>query len=272
MGDLMVRKTKRNAVILAIVLAVISLIFICQYTANIENKNTITAMNAFATSEFVAKNHSRDSVLCYVTKVGDVYPDGSASGWRFYYISHTNGSLYLGFDVTVCSKENTRIYEYGEGNSTEISIEGWTIDSDEAYSIAMKNEKIKAFMNKYDDAGVDSFYLSMPSENSTHPVWTIAWVDWGFIDDPHWAKIQIDATTGEVLYVEAHIGSEMSTRSLCTICGILLILSPAVIIARQFKRRNRREEEKKRLEKVERRRKKEMEEVRRWYEEHEEEG
>ena len=86
----------------------------------------------------------------------------------------------------------------------EYPITNWTIDSSLAYSIAESNSQIKTFLSKYDDAGVDSFFLAY-SNVSEIPTWWIYWHSPGFMDNPHNAHIIIDASTGEILEVEVQM-------------------------------------------------------------------
>jgi len=59
-----------------------------------------------------------------------------------------NGTYEFNVKIYYAGHYETEVLWLNAPSSTH-GIENWTIDSDEAYSIAMKNEKIKAFMERY---------------------------------------------------------------------------------------------------------------------------
>ena len=148
--------------------------------------------------------------------------------YRYWNRTNTSGNilcLTVNKDGSVSERQSTK-------QPDEFPIFNWTIDSDEAYSIAMKNEKINEYIERYDDEVVDSFYLS-GTENGD-PVWRITWMaSSGFVpDNPHPAEIQINATTGEVLYVDADLsGSSSSIGNICMGFSIVFIAVVVVAIA-----------------------------------------
>jgi len=231
MGDFM--DAKKRIVIFLIVAMLIMIPVISVYIQHTDSQKSIekiTAMNGKSMADKIAFEWNNSATFVGGGLCGEINNEGRATCWTFAYQNNMNGNGTYEFNV--------KVYYNGE-NKTEIlwlnaptstgRIEEWTIDSDKAYSIALKNESIKAFLDKYPDAEVDLFSLS--SGNSSHPVWTIAWVDWGFWDDPHWAKIQIDATTGDVLSADANIGSAMTASTIYTLCILSIMLPIIVIIA-----------------------------------------
>ncbi len=145
---------------------------------------------------------------------------------------HTNGSYIF------------REYKWYSPNGEDNPLGNWSVTCTDAYEIAKNNEKIKAFMDAYPNSKIDGFMLSNVSGT---PTWYIKMFDWGLWDDPHSAEIKIDATTGEVLYVEAAPGSSLSMQDICIGAFVVLIavVAVAVLIARKKSREN---EEKMRIE------------------------
>jgi len=218
---------KRKNMLLSIIVVFVVVVSVVMYyqAEHGENKNAITAMEAKAIADNVSLNWSKDATLVYVHGTRESQDNGKYMAWGFTYAMSANSNISLGIHVF---SNGSTYEEIRTRYSFQYAIYNWTIDSDKAHSIAMKNESIKAFLDKYPDAEVDSFSLSS-SGNSSHPVWKIEWVDWGFLDDPHWAHIKIDATTGEVLYAEVNIGSAMTASTIYTLC-ILSIMLPIIVI------------------------------------------
>ena len=222
---------KRKNMLLSILVVFVVVVSALMYyqTEHGEDKNGITAMEAKAIADDVSLNWSKDATLVYVHGTRESQDNGKYMAWGFTYARSVNSNISIGIHVF---SNGSTYEEIRTRYSFQYAIYNWTVDSDKAYSIALKNENIKAFLGKYPDAEVESFSLSS-SGNSSHPVWKIEWVDWGFWDDPHWAKIQIDATSGEVLYAEAHIGSAMTARTIYTLCTVSIMV-PIVIIVVVF--------------------------------------
>ncbi len=231
--------SKKRTVIFSIFAVILMLSVISIYTQHGGGQNTekITAMDGKSTADKIAIEWNNSATLVGGGLCGEIDNEGKATCWTFAYQNNMNGNGTYEFNVKVYGNGETKTWILWLNAPTSThKIEGWTIDSDEAYSIAMKNEKIKAFLHKYPDAEVDSFSLHS-SGNSSHPVWKIEWVDWGFLDNPHWAEIQIDATTGNVLYVNADLtGSSISAQDVCIGFSIVFIAVIAVLV---FKKRGK---------------------------------
>ncbi len=223
------KKNKNIFLAIALLFILIGAAIVVPYFIKSPTSHITAKGGLVKTKEILEERYRNDTwYLSYVIGSGSVNSEGKSTCWT-YYVTVNKSSYYEGLMIEVYSNGTFKVVGPGQSDKPPaIVINNWTIDSDEAYSTAMRNEKIKAFMNKYDDADVDIFSLSS-SGNSGHPVWTIEWVDWGFMDDPHWAKIEIDATTGEVLYAEAHIGSAMTASTIYTLC-ILSIVLPIIVI------------------------------------------
>jgi hypothetical protein len=164
----------------------------------------ITAIEGLSAANNFANNWHEDAVLESVIMLTDKdQVNGSTSkGWYYTYYSPSNivnytfnYSIYETIQVYVFSNE-TIISEAISGGGV-LSITNWTIDSDDAYDIALNKQEISMFLSTY-SAHIDSFSLANIDNRTT---WSISWVDWKY--NPKWASIDIDANTGEVLSVEA---------------------------------------------------------------------
>ena len=198
------------------------------------NSKGITAMEGKSAADEIALRWNSSAIFVGMGNCGQIDEEGKCTCWIYQYQNKMdgNGTYRLNIKIYYNRENKTEILWLNAPTSTA-RIKNWTIDSDEAYSIAMKNEKIKAYMDRYANAGVDIF--SLTGSQSGNPVWEIAWVDWGFMDDPHWAKIQIDATTGEVLYVEADL-SDGSSYLICFVPVVIIISILLIILLSMSKR------------------------------------
>lgn len=153
--------------------------------------NEIKASEGNVIAEQLALNWSDNATLVHIT-------GKPQEAFAFRYWDTTNNAINC-MEVTVYANKTTQT-RLTRCLHDEYPISNWTIDSDEAYNIAMNNDKIKSFMRH--NPALDSFSLASPTTTG-NSVWYIHWAYNASIDDPKWAQIQIDANTGEVLYVEA---------------------------------------------------------------------
>ena len=151
----------------------------------------ITAMEGREIAEQLALNWSDNATLVHVT-------GNPQQAFAFRYWDLTNNAINC-LEVTVYT-DKTAETRLTRCLHDEYPISNWTIDSDDAYKTAMDNEEIKSFMQH--NPTLDSFSLASPI-SSNGSIWYIYWAYNAGIDDPKWAQIHIDATTGEVLYVDA---------------------------------------------------------------------
>jgi len=231
------RSQRKYVLILAIITLIsvpISYILLTKSTNG--TNTTITAREGLALANGVAHEWNNDSVLVYVRDYGSFF-EGECTAWYYIYYSPSSGRAinnWTTYSLLFVDVYYDNTYKTEEiQSSAEPPILNWTVDSDEAYSIAMKNKEIRAFMDEYPGACVDIF--SLHGREDGNPVWNIEWVDWGFMDDPHWAKIQIDATTGEVFYVEADL-SDGSSYLICFV-PVVIIISILLVISLSMSKR-----------------------------------
>lgn len=163
----------------------------------------ITAIEGREIADQIALNWSENATLIRVSQ-GEESQEGRCFSWFYTYSDSpviNNNTLEIG--ITVNTNSQTTVTEEGNISQFELLngvsiISKWVFDSNEAYEIAIDNSEIASFMNH--NPKTDGFFLVNETGN---PTWFIDWTyDAGF-DNPKWANIQIDANTGEVLYVEA---------------------------------------------------------------------
>jgi len=152
--------------------------------------NEITAKEGYTIAEQHAKNWSYNATLIYVT-------GNSQESFIFRFWDLTNNTINC-LEIKVYTNKSITT-RFTKSLHDEYPISNWTLDSDEAYKIAMNDAEIESFMKH--NPMLDSFFLASPT-SSGDSIWYIYWAYNAGIDDPKWAQIQIDATTGEVLYVE----------------------------------------------------------------------
>lgn len=165
----------------------------------------ITAKEGYSKALEEALKWNQSAKLIQIRKNSQVI-NGKASQWRYNF--GVNNDKNNSIDIIVCVNGTVfspRIYRVGPNY---YFIENWTIDSDEAYNIAMSNPTIKTYLNKYgSDVHIYSFILGThkaPGELYNKTVWGIEWYgDVTGDEDYKGAEIDIDAITGEVLYVKA---------------------------------------------------------------------
>ena len=156
------------------------------------NLDVITAMEGKSEADNLAQKWNDSAVLVAV------YGYGNSGEWRYSYSSnHASINLSTGFDVFICAN-GTNVTEEREHPPSPYPISNWNIDSINAIKIAQSNSEIKEWLNKYDNAKLQSIILTA---NESSSAWGIAWSDAGFMDDPHTIAIGIDARTGEVIDV-----------------------------------------------------------------------
>jgi len=203
----MFNKIYKSKFISFMVLILLTTLFIsgCFEPEN-NNKTRITAEKAYIESENISKTHYNKAILESITCAGRNQDGGKSTSWRFNYLGFLDNGTYSAFDITVNEKLESEFDIEGYVNQSERipkPLLNWTLDSNDAYDIAKEEDSIKEYLNKYDDAKVDSMNLNMWDEYSEDDaVWVIKWIygsGFGFAN----AHIVINAHTGEVLEVEA---------------------------------------------------------------------
>lgn len=190
----MIKKSKILLTLLVIVTLVIIGIFLSIIP---DEKEAITAMDGKIVADEIASNWSVNATLVGVRKSGSANTQNQFQSWYYIYWDASNNSRpHKCIEIRINTTGYTE-HTFEDWSSPNIPIENWNIDNDNAYEIAINNENIKSFLKH--NPIIDGFSLS---SGSNQAVWVIEWAYDAGIDDPKWARIEIDATTGEVLYVE----------------------------------------------------------------------
>ncbi len=257
------KKYDRKKVLIAILVVILVLSGALYYihTGEKENEKGITAMEGAKIANKNAEIWNSRASLVYVTGMGEIYSYGKCDKWRYTY-SDNNPDLNLskGFEVIVFENGSSIEREIDHPPATH-EIDSWKIDSTKALEIAKSSDNIRTYLEKHDDAYIESVVLTA---NESGCAWSISWMSWGFWDDPQSAVINIDATTGEVLYVEATPGSSLSTDEVCMIFYIVITLIFTAMLSVSYILGKRAVEKEKSRMRIEMERKSAEEAVREW--------
>lgn len=195
-------------IIISVVIIIIGALFYVAFLGG-TGESGITAMEGKEIASQKALNWTENATLFHIRKASEMVSDGSFSKWIFTYCDSQNISPSTKYiEIEVCyNNSNAIIDEDVIGLSTppfSKPISNWTIDSDEAYEIGKDNETIQLFLSNYEPI-VDAFSLRIDMDTNK-TVWSIHWEDTSSassFENYNRADIEIDASTGEVLYVEA---------------------------------------------------------------------
>ena len=192
-----VKGSKSKLIIVSIIVIILVIASIGIYLIG-GGASGITAMEGREIADDVANNWSENATVITAKKAGEMQADGRFLTWDY---------MYINTEIITESTECIGIRIYSNGTFTVRDnasfgpykpIISWNIDSNRAYEIAQENSAINTFLGR--GPSLEAFFLGSSTEK---PIWILEWCDPGFMDDPKWAKIEIDANTGEVLYVEA---------------------------------------------------------------------
>jgi len=189
----------KNRKILAIIMiGIILSITISAILYSYNESKGISAAEGLNKANELAEQWNSSAVLVYVQAMGEIYRDGKCEKWGYSYSNNnSNINQSKGFVITVFA-DFTYVTGERESPPSPHPIIIWKIDSDDAIQIAKSNPEITQWLDKYNNANIQSMVLTA---NSNASGWGIAWNDPGFMDDPHTAVININAITGEVLDV-----------------------------------------------------------------------
>ena len=164
--------------------------------SNNEDNSGISAFEGKEIADPIALEWNENATLFEIR--GHHKNKGLSDYWFYGYIYPNISENDTGFSICVFNDNSFR------SRDCEILIEkkpicNFSIDSTDAYDVAILNEKIKAYLAKY-KGHINHFVLW----NIDNIHWRIEWeIDATGNEDYKRAEIHIDANTGEVLYVEA---------------------------------------------------------------------
>ena len=221
-------------VILIFIVILIALLF--SNSNDFTGNKGITAKEAESICSPYATNWTENATLVEI-RTSSVSNQGEADVWYLVYaVPSEIGNKTDAVEFKVFSDRNVLKIERSPlpywGKSLE---ENWTLDSDKLISIATSNERMKEWLSRYHDAEIEDFGMGINLGYSRNPICVISWISWGFLDDPHSARIIIDANTGEVLDFEADL-SDGSSYLICLVPLVIIISILLVILPYKSKR------------------------------------
>jgi len=160
----------------------------------------ISAKEGEGLAHKIASEWHTNITLVFVQDVAQVDKDGRSEWWMYKYLWLDDGSSCIEVSVSATREVKTRFTKYYR----EPPIINWTIDSTDAMNIAKHNSHIRAFLSEYRDAIIESMFLAH-SHIDNKSIWSIYFHSSGMFDNPHNARIIIDAHTGEILEVETQM-------------------------------------------------------------------
>ena len=173
------------------------------FTLNIRNNsNGITAMEGLVIAENRVSEEYEGVLLVAARSFASVDSSGHCDKWLYYY---RNANQTLEVQCIVSKNGSIELIEDFLPGPYLSPLTNWTIDSDKSVELAVNDSSIKAYLNQYNNARIESIYFTAGMENNTTTFCWIEWSDSGFMDDPHSAVIKLDANTGEVLYVDVQL-------------------------------------------------------------------
>ena len=189
------KKTKTISVITIVVILVI--IFLITPGLNDNDSQDYDGMTTFAAkskADEIAKNWSSNPIL--INAHGrDIEDNGSFHHWNFIYVKWSQGS---GLDVFIVNIHSNGEVDFhtDDGNYYYNPIINVTIDSDEAFNIALTNSTLLNFINEHET----NFRYVTLSKKSHNITWRLEWY-YTIRGDPNQdilAIIEINAITGEI--------------------------------------------------------------------------
>jgi len=226
--------------IAGMIIVTIFLILFLSLQLSQNDKHGISAKEGKEIADSIAKNWHNDSVFVYCGSMGSC-KDGLAEEW--YYVYYSPSTKVVEYNIT--KYEQSFIYVNANGytkidsgfavdSAIGLPARNWVLDSTDVAQIAKDNPTISAYLSKYKNPSA-GYTLQVIESYPNRTTWSIGWIDWGVMDDPHSARIYIDATTGEVLYVEADL-TDGSSYLICLVPLVIIISILLVILLSKSKR------------------------------------
>ena len=183
-----------------IIILMILVVIIGAILLSVDDPKQITANEGYILANKVMnETHTTYYLYRIQNNMMETYEDGKSTGWSYGYLFEGNNETFHYKRVEIYSNGSYISYDLpGTTSSLDKLIQNWSIDSDAAYKIAASNPAINSFINSPSCSFFGSYMIQI---NGTTQ-WCFSWNKAGILDDPKWADINIDATTGEVLYVE----------------------------------------------------------------------
>jgi len=184
--------TKTKVIIVSLVAIVIIVASIGFYLIK-TGPSYISAMERKTLADEIANNWNSSAFLIIVSSGGDSDENGRYSNWQYCYAtSHDRANQTNEYSITIYSNGTTSIFEFDNPFGSD-GINNWTIDSDEAYQIAIANESVQNMIHTNFTAGPGMQLY----QNDNRTFWGISWHDPREVT--FFVIFRVDATTGELL-------------------------------------------------------------------------
>ena len=211
-------------------------------------------LDGLAIADEMAAEVNPDAILILVQK-GESYEyryNGFGEWWWKYYYQNISDPLNYSFSyfiVTLYQNQTSSILPghgfpyhetvYNPNYPLEKGIENWTVDCDEALEIARKDETFADFNRRA--PGLDIISMELYPERASrtdNPMWHIDFegnYDDGF-DGMYGTSgyVEIDATTGEVIYV--WVGAGRHAPPICVLLIIIVAIVDVLIAVKLVKK------------------------------------
>ena len=192
---------KMPARMILIIVVVIIVLFSTIYFLSRDEVGWITALEGNEIADQTALNWNSSAELVEIRSYS-IDNNGYSVSWRYVYTSSsTPSNLVKGLEVLVFSNGSFNVNELPNPPSF-IPISNWVIDSSEIVETAKENSAVSSYLSEYPNADISVMALVGQNESGLNCLWTIEWVDEGWLDNPHWTRIRLNGTTGEVVEVE----------------------------------------------------------------------
>ena len=187
-----------------IIILVLFSIFSCMCS---EKSNTIgndyfSAKEGLETAKLAIKDYGENKIIIKISATRPI-KSGKSNEWRFYFINQSDLGNIDEVNIILIKVYSEKSYKINFNTYCprydKCPINEFSIDSTDAYDIAINNEKIKTYLLKY-DAEIGDFYM-LNRDGNTY--WKMYWDYNAGDEDYKRAEIHIDAINGEALYVEA---------------------------------------------------------------------
>jgi len=194
---------RKESKIIIVVIIAITIVVATIFLGRQMSSRGITALERRDIADGLASTWNSSAILVNVMGMGNKYSDGTCSEWGYSYSNnHPDINKSKGFFVTVYTNGSYVTGEVEHPPSPQ-SLHNWSVDSIESVSIAKSNPEISEFLSSYPNAKIERIVFIGEIIRSNGCLMNIQWSDPGFMDNPHSARIWIDATNGEVIDVEA---------------------------------------------------------------------
>ncbi len=231
---------KKFIVGVAVVVLIIAIIVLSSHINTLETHG-ISAVNAKNIADERATEINESLKLYSVVGIGNYLDNGECEGWMFKYRSDS----HLSERAVIKVWWDGKVESYTDDFSTKSAfIKNWTIDTTEAVRIAKNVQEIKEYLSRFDNPYIERIAIVGENNRTNGCIINIQWMAGsGFVpDNPHTAEIQIDATTGNVLYVNADLtGSSISAQDVCIGFSVVLIAIVAVMVFKKKRGKNGKE-------------------------------